>query len=315
MKKLTLILAIGLGLAYVLSSCVKGDDLARGGGDNGNGTNPGNPKGTEKPKVQIASDPGDFVRINDSVNFQLILNSNSTISTLNKVSMQVFKKESSGFRDLTQYTKEASKTGRTAAGHTFGFTIKDIDFNSKDSIRVKFTIKATNGKTAEAKHVLVVSRVMRDRVIAAGNDSVIRINHKFTNSQPPDNKFSLKYTSSAYQMGYVEGGQGDSADIADNSPNDSTFTREWTANTSTMFVKANNSDINFNNPLDVQVTAAYDNGSPSSTVSGLKKDDLIVARVRDKEKYILIKIHRVFEASSNPKDAFIEFKARGKNLY
>ena len=318
-KSAVFLLAVGLGLLTGLSSCVDGDDSIGGGsGGNGNGTGPGGGNNDKsEPVITIQESPEKFLRPGDSVSFQVLLESNSSIERLSEVSFELFQLNSSGeFEILPSYTDTVSKAGIPSSGERFGALLRSTEFNSGDTLKARFTLKNTDGGFTREVDTVIISEFMDDRVLRAGEDSVIRIQHALVDDpNAPLNKFGLFYTANSYQMGYVVSGQAREADIADDSQSDSTFAKRWRSETDTRFVKANNADLNFTYPLDVKVEGAYYAGNPTKTVENIQEGDFIIANVRNDDKFILIRITRVLEDTEDATQRFIQFKGTGKDLY
>ncbi len=315
-KSAVFLLAIGLGLLTGLSSCVDGDDSI-GGGSSGNGNGGSSGSNESDPNITIQESPDKFLRPGDSVDFQVLLESNSTVARLNEVTFELFERQPNGeFEVLPGYTRVISKAGIPSSGERFGALLESSEFNSGDTLKAQFTLKNTDGGSATEEQTLILSEFMDDRVLRAGEDSVIRIQHALVDDpNAPQNKFGLFYTANSYQMGYVVSGQAVEADIADDSQTDSTFAKRWRSETATRFVKANDADLNFTYPLDVKVEGAYNAGDPTETVENIQEGDFIIANVRNDDKFILIRITRILEDTENATQRFIQFKATGKDLY
>ena len=320
-KSAVFLLAIGLGLLTGLSSCVDGDDSIGGGsGGNGNGTGPGGGNNDKsEPVITIQESPEKFLRPGDSVNFQVLLESNSSIERLSEVSFELFQLNPSGeFEILPSYTDTVSKAGIPSSGERFGALLRSSEFVSGDTLKAQFTLKNTDGGFTREVDTVIISEFMDDRVTwgsFSGPDSIIRIRHALNDDQDePRDKFGLFYTANNYQMGYVVNGLAREADIADDSQTDSTFAKRWRSETATRFVKANNADLNFTYPLDVRVEGAYNAGNPTKTVENIQEGDFIIANVRNDDKFILIRITRILEDTEDATQRFIQFKAAGKDL-
>ncbi len=312
-KSAILLLAIGFGIMSSLSSCIDGsDDIGGGSGGNNNGGGNGN---DPDPIITIQKGPDKFIRAGDSLNYQLLLESNSQLTSLKEVTFELLELVDGEYEALPSYTSVIDKSGIPSTGQRFGF-VAESTFQSGDTLRAKFTLENTNGNKTTKKRMLIVSEFMDDRVISATEDSTIIIQHRLIdNPNAPKNEFSLYYTSNLYQMGYVTSGQGQKADIADFSKSDSTFDKRWRSKTSTRFVKANSADLDFTYPLDVKVATAYKDGSPTDVIENIQEGDLYIANVRQSDRYLLIKIQRIFTTPEKATAKFIQFKATGKNLF
>lgn len=313
MKSKTLfILALGFGLISGLSSCVDGtDDI----GGKGNGNNGGGSGSKKDPVITIESEPDKFIRAGDSVSYELVLESNSQLTSLKELRFELLEGIGNNFNALPSYSRTFDKAGIPSSGERFGFLIEST-FSSGDTLKAKFTLENANGASTTKERMLIVSELMDDRVISGAEDSTIIIQHRLIDDpNQPKNEFSLDYSANEYNMGYVTSGQGEEADIADDSQTDSTFAKRWKSKTSTMFVKANEADLNFTYPIDVKVEGAYKAGSPAKVVENIEEDDIIIANVRDEDKYVVIQIQRVFDSPEKATAKYIQFKATGKNLF
>ncbi len=307
------LLAIGFGVITGLSSCVDGSDSIGGGSGGGNGNGGGSD--SSNPKITIQSQPDKFVRAGDSLSYQLLLQSNSQLTSLKEVRFELQRLVDGSYKVLPDFTSVIDKSGIPSTGQRFGFVIKNT-FESGDTLRAKFMLENTNGSSTTKTRMLIVSEFMDDRVISSAEDSTIIIQHRFIdNPNEPKNEFSLYYTANLYQMGYVTSGQGQEADIADYSSDTSTFDRRWRSKTQTRFVKANDANLDFTYPLDVKVEAAYKARTPTDVIENISEGDLYIANVRQTGRYLVIKITEIFDQPEDPTARYIQFKATGKDLF
>lgn len=315
-KSLLFLVAVGFGLVSALSGCVDGDDSI-GGSGNGNGNGGGGGSNTSEPQVTIQRGPDKFVRAGDSLDFQVLLESNSTIAQLNEITFELLRLNTNGnYEALPDYTRTISKAGIPSSGERFGALIESGTFASGDTLRAQFTLKNTDGGSTVKRQMIIVSEFMDDRVVSALEDTTLLLNHRFIDDpNEPKNKFSFFYTANFYDMGFVTSGPPDrKADIADFSASDSTYERRVRSKTDTRFVRANDADINFTYPLDVKVEAAYNAGTPTDVIENIQVDDIIIANVRQDDKFIVIKITQILEDTENATGRFMQFKATGKDL-
>jgi len=313
MKQLKVILPAALmGLMVGLASCDKEAQENLRDDNNGGGDGGGNPG--SQPEISFIKTPDNIAQSGDSVTFTLTITSSTNSVNLKSLKMEVLRKTTGGtFNAKPGYTKTKQFSNIPKTATTMGFRIKNGDFNSTDSVKAKFTLKDQENKSVAKSKVIALGSIMPDRYVAAGGDTVIEIRHKFTSKQPSDNKFDLYYYENNNTVGYVDPGGGDKATIMDDSPNDSTFNRQWTTTTSASFVKANNADINFNKPFDINVAKAYNQGNSSKSVINIAQDDLIIVKLRNQGRFALLKIVNVVPDQQNPAASYISFKGKGSD--
>ena len=319
MRHLKLFATLSVSLIIGLASCsddgsqeIRGDDgNPSTGNGNGNNNSPNN-----QPKINFEETPNDIQQPGDSVTYQVTLQSSTGETNLDKLTMEIMAKNSGGsFTALPEYTKNKDLSPVPTTGTKVGFRLKNEDFENYDSVKAKFTLTDMAENNTVNSHLFGLGEIFRDRYVAAGGDSVIRINHRLTPIQPPDNKFDLYYEENNVTVGYVPGA-GSEATIKDDSKDSFTFNRRWATETEASFVKANNSDINYNRPFDLEIQKAYANGTPSSSVINISQGDLIIVKLRSPgNNFALLQIETVAEDQQNPRSSYISFKGRGANIY
>jgi len=92
-------------------------------------------------------------------------------------------------------------------------------------------------------------------------------------------------------------------DMANPGTTDWSFKKEWYSKNGTLFVK--NNSFNYNNPTVEAAAAAFSGGSTSISVS---QGDIIIAKLRGQDEFVVIKITEIRETSIENNDDYIKFE-------
>ncbi len=292
MKKLFYIFSIGLlGSLLTLSSCSDDDD------DNGNNNNSGNGGGqASKPKMEFPQDPQGFATIGNDLTYQVKVSSASL--NIDNVSIKASVKDTGAttYQNIPEHTETQDFSGNSKEEtYTWKMPIEDENYNAFDSLKIEFTGADKGGQeTTITKRVVVgalLDELIEGRDPLIDNEKAWPIFHRSKGS-----KFGLTLDYKTDQFGTT--GQKGKADFFDNSRGLDTLSNEWVVNNETKLARPNSDNYTFESTTDGMAEALFAGGKGVDTLSNIAEGDIIVAKIRNKRFYALMKIDKVVNVSN-----------------
>lgn len=185
-----------------------------------------------------------------------------------------------GFSGETSYTYNFSETFHATDTYPISFTFKVVDKDAQEA-SITVTIEKINSPSTTPLNTEITSGKIWN-LIGPKEGAWDLVNNVGVSSSEPDANKDMKNTTTV---------------------NDG-WKNEWTSMNGTMFVKANSYDYN-NATLEAAV-AAYNAGTPSTTVTNPAVGDIYIAKLRGGNTYVVIKVTNI-DVTANDNLDKIEF--------
>lgn len=185
-----------------------------------------------------------------------------------------------GYSGKTDYVYNFQETFTPSMSYPISFTFKVIDKEGQEA-SITVTIEKINSPTTTPLNTEITNGVIWN-LIGPNKGAWDLVNNVGVSSSEPDANKDMKNTTTV---------------------NDG-WKNEWTSMNGTMFVKANSYDYN-NATLEAAV-AAYNAGTPSTTVTNPAVGDIYIAKLRGGNTYVVIKVTNI-DVTANDNLDKIEF--------
>lgn len=274
MKKIKILALALLATAITFSSCKKDEETIDG------------------PALTITATPSS-VWLGDSIMVDYSITSNDKIKKLNWSSS--LSAVTSDSYETTTFNGDYSASGTVV----FHMPTVEDDLNGATSVTLTFTAEDKNGVEYANTKTLDVA-IVDDTMTPMTDEHNGVVNNLIG---PNEGAWDL-----VTNVAVAASGADDDKDMKNTTTTSSTapeiFEAEWTAMNATMFVKDNS--FAYADATVEGATAAYEAGSPVSTVSGVTTGDVYIAKLRGGDDYAVILITDVVVTNSDNNDK-IEF--------